>query len=352
MAAGEDAGTDKPAGELEISEKELADKTELVRQAKNGYTPEGLALEDRLLFPPAIRSHAWGYYNFLVASNSLIYFSRSADYKPRKVDLVLNGDGFYTFNYSFQKTEQHEIKTETFFIEEYFIGGGDIALDIYPRFLSYDFDVFPPPEELMKGHDHPLRFFLWEDGIKSVHASSVLHEKNGEEEIVYDESNLLQSIYEIHDSGPQYNFFMKRVWAEGADGDGLGEFLEIEFSRETDHMLVLNGYVNIFNRELFKANNRVRTAVIKSKRPDFTIRYEFDDVVKFSEIRFPEKTESVTFTIEEVYKGTKYADTCISAILLRQQSGLPEFYFVKGTPEYEKIVDGIIKTLITRGVLP
>jgi hypothetical protein len=352
MAAG-DAETDKLVEEPEISREELANKVELVRQAKDGYAVKGLTLDDRLLFPPSMDSPSWAeWYDFLVVNNSLIYFSRSVDQIPRKIDLILDEDGFYTFSYTHQVREKHEIKVATYYVEQYFLGGGDIAIKIHPSSFEYRFDVFPPPKELMEGFDHPLRFFLWEDGVKNIKASSVLREKTAEGEIVYDESNLLQNIYEMDDAAPTFNFVMKRVWAEGVPGDGTGEFLEIEFSRETDHMLVLNGYVDIFNRKLYKANNRVKTAHIKSENPEFSIRYEFDDVVKFSEIRFPEKTASVTLTIEDVHKGTKYDDTCISAVFLRQQSGLPDMYFVKGTPEYESTVDQIIESLIIKGMLP
>jgi hypothetical protein len=352
MAAG-DAETDKLVEEPEISREELASKAERVRQAKDGYAVEGLRLDDRLLFPPYMKSPSWAArYYFLVVNNSLIFFSRAVYQIPIKVDLILDEDGFYTFSHTYQAREKHEIKFTTYFEELYFLGGGDIAIASHPLSSNYRFDVFPPPKELMEGFDHPLRFILWEDGVKTIKASSVLREKTAEGEIFYDESNLLQNFYEMDDGGPVFNFKMKRVWAEGAPGDGTGEFLEIEFSRETDHMLVLNGYVNIFNRKLYKANNRVKTALIQSEHPEFSIRYEFDDVVKFSEIRFPEKTASVTLTIEDVYKGTKYDDTCISAVFLRQQSGLPDMYAVKGTPEYENTVDQIIESLIIKGMLP
>jgi hypothetical protein len=203
----------------------------------------------------------------------------------------------------------------------------------------------------MQGKDHPLIFQLWDDGIKEIKASSVLREKTSDGEVVYDEKNLRQNFYDMDDGRARFNFY-KKAWAENVPGDGIGESLYIEFALEADHMMILNGYVNLFRRELYKANNRVKKARIVSEDPEFSIEYEFDDVVKFSEIKFPQKTKVVIFFIEEVYKGEKYSDTYMTAVLLRQSMEFQDSWFVKGTPKYEEIVDSIIEEFINRRILP
>jgi hypothetical protein len=341
-------------------------KLESVKQADSGYSIDGLMLEDRLLFHPVADipwNVSWDYYDFLVAGNSLIRlfkFEKSGE----KVDLAVHDDGY--FYYSIFEPDIYHGKMgsrysapRTYYLV--FIGGGDIATsfpvsdsdgDVYDLKGYYRFDVFPPPAELMQGKDHPLRFFLWEDGIKEIKASSVLRERAADgKEVVYDEKNLRQNFYAMDDGDVHFNFF-KKAWAEGVSGDGIGESLDIEFAIATDHILVLNGYVNIFQRDLYKVNNRVKKARIVSKSPEFSIVYEFDDVVKFSEIKFPQKTTGVEFFIEEVYKGEKYSDICITAVLLRQSMEFQDYWYVKGTTEYEEEVDRIIEILVDGGILP
>lgn len=100
---------------------------------------------------------------------------------------------------------------------------------------------------------------------------------------------------------------------------GIGEYLEIDFTKPKDNLVVLNGYVDLEKRYLYKANNRVKKAVITSLDKDnpFEIEYVFEDYVHFSEINFPKAVNKVRFTIKEVYKGEKWDDTCITAVITR-----------------------------------
>lgn len=81
----------------------------------------------------------------------------------------------------------------------------------------------------------------------------------------------------------------------------------------------MNGFVDFDKRYLYKANNRVKKAVITSLDKDapFEIEYDFEDYVHFSEINFPKAVNKVRFTIKEIYKGEKWDDTCITAVITR-----------------------------------
>lgn len=110
-------------------------------------------------------------------------------------------------------------------------------------------------------------------------------------------------------------------WVPGKEKNfsGIGEFLEIDFSPPSNNLVVLNGYVDPLKHYLYKANNRVKKAVVTSLDKDnpFEIEYEFEDYVHFSEINFPKAVNKVRFTIKEVYKGEKWDDTCIQAVITR-----------------------------------
>ena len=87
-------------------------------------------------------------------------------------------------------------------------------------------------------------------------------------------------------------------------------------------LFAVNGYVKA------TAKNHIITAqkatefddVDFESLDDFDEEYEFEDYVHFSEIDFPCEVNKVRFTIKEVYKGEKWDDTCITAVITRWES--------------------------------
>ncbi len=102
-------------------------------------------------------------------------------------------------------------------------------------------------------------------------------------------------------------------WVEGEADFGSTEEINVTFTRKTDGMTILNGYVDIYRPYLFAQNNRLKQ--IKIVADKFEILHDFKDEIKFSSIIFPEKTQNIKIQIISVYEGTKYNDTAISAIL-------------------------------------
>lgn len=129
--------------------------------------------------------------------------------------------------------------------------------------------------------------------------------------------------------GPEqaHDFKLNTAWVEGADGDGVGEFLEytIDLSASENPSLtvtsltVFNGYRK--SRELWQDNSRVkRLKMYVDGKPyglvDLKDAYNFQ-TVGVGEIRLPPKKRTVLrFEIVEVYKGRKYADTAITELEL------------------------------------
>lgn len=154
--------------------------------------------------------------------------------------------------------------------------------------------------------------------INKIDSSSYYIEKTKSGNILYI-SDYLNILYYSDFLG---NIFLQHTpWIPGKknNSSGIGEYLDIEFTEPKDNIVVLNGYVDLEKRYLYKANNRVKTAVIKSldENNPFEIEYEFEDYVHFSEINFPCKVNKVRFTIKEVYKGEKWNDTCVTAVITR-----------------------------------
>ncbi|MBP5752967.1 MAG: hypothetical protein J6W60_08955, partial [Treponema sp.] len=81
---------------------------------------------------------------------------------------------------------------------------------------------------------------------------------------------------------------------------------------------ILNGYVDPLKPHLFKENNRIKKARLET---DTGIKkeFEFRDEVEFTQIILPNKVKHVKLTILDVYKGTKYQDTCITAVEVNER---------------------------------
>lgn len=107
-------------------------------------------------------------------------------------------------------------------------------------------------------------------------------------------------------------------WVEGKAGDGIGESIEMDLIPGAAHndsgfyFVILNGYVDPLRPYLFKQNNRIKKALIETNT-GFKKEITFNDAVEFNSVYIEEKTKHIKLTILEVYKGTKYSDTCITA---------------------------------------
>lgn len=108
-------------------------------------------------------------------------------------------------------------------------------------------------------------------------------------------------------------------WAEGKSGDGIGETIELDVKFGAAHnnnyfsFFILNGYVDPLRPYLFKQNNRIKKARIETDS-GYNQIIDFNDWVEFKEIKFGEApVRHIKITILEVYKGTKYSDTCVTA---------------------------------------
>jgi hypothetical protein len=112
------------------------------------------------------------------------------------------------------------------------------------------------------------------------------------------------------------------AWNEGAEGAGIGEKLDISFDETVtlDTIKIMPGY---FDQQWYYANNRVKKLTIIFHNLDmtvdrviYTVQIHFSDEMKEQEIRLEREINCkyIEFRIDDVYKGNKYDDTCISEI--------------------------------------
>jgi len=106
-------------------------------------------------------------------------------------------------------------------------------------------------------------------------------------------------------------------------GNGKGEWFkadipESEFYldkgiRNVYRILIQNGLVA--NKELYYANNRVKIIEIEFSEGEKRVLHLNDGDLDFQYFRINIKAHWFKMTIKDVYKGTKYNDTCVGKIL-------------------------------------
>ena len=98
-------------------------------------------------------------------------------------------------------------------------------------------------------------------------------------------------------------------WVEGVPGSGIGEYIEINdiFPVKENYLLIMNGYFSTDKPYLYKSNNRVKTVNILDTPHPQTVDISF--------LEMQETPEDFRITIMDVYKGTKYDDTCINCLI-------------------------------------
>ena len=124
---------------------------------------------------------------------------------------------------------------------------------------------------------------LWDDGIESLSAWSTLSETVRGKQVVYGAERMRYPFSSACDSELNFNNFTL-FWAEGEKGPGTGGTIDILFNRPTDHVMVLNGAVDISRLNLYKDNNRLRKVLVTSRDDSFSIEHEFEDWVAFHKI--------------------------------------------------------------------
>jgi hypothetical protein len=113
-------------------------------------------------------------------------------------------------------------------------------------------------------------------------------------------------------------------WAEGVEGNGIGE--KIFFEKAFIHngsMHISIGFVSYDRPYLYYQNSRPKTIRL-SVENKFSFVVELRDTPHYQEIKFPSdisQDDILVLEILDVYPGTKFEDTCINTILFELNSG-------------------------------
>jgi hypothetical protein len=120
------------------------------------------------------------------------------------------------------------------------------------------------------------------------------------------------------------------AWCEGAKGDGIGEWVEFELKRDVEALEVQNGFnmsfIQIEGKAIdtyYEKNNRPKTVEIVSadgKVKKTLPLADTKEIQSFDGVFLPKG--SYKLFIRDVYKGSKWQDTCLGEIYFHPASSL------------------------------
>lgn len=112
-----------------------------------------------------------------------------------------------------------------------------------------------------------------------------------------------------------YKRSLETPWVEGVPGDGIGEGFTLTFNGGSvdPTLLLMNGYISFDKPYLYEQNNRIKKIKVKGLTSG---KEKILDVIdtphpQTVDISFITEMEDIRVEIAEVYKGTKYDDTCL-----------------------------------------
>jgi hypothetical protein len=121
---------------------------------------------------------------------------------------------------------------------------------------------------------------------------------------------------------------LESAWVEGAKGDGIGEWVKIELTRDVLGMKVQNGFsmalshIDEKNIDTFYGkNNRVESMIIESMDGKFKEIVVLDDTnshLQYVPLAIPKGIYKII--IDSVYKGSKWDDTALGEIIFLPSS--------------------------------
>jgi hypothetical protein len=124
-------------------------------------------------------------------------------------------------------------------------------------------------------------------------------------------------------------------WNEGVAGFGKGEWLRIDLYDEilVDAITIMPGY---YNKKWYRANNRISKIGVEILPSYDYMSFDFIDGMDVKKIEFTaRKLKSVRFSIEDVYSGAEYDDSCISEVCFFYKNRQIQ---LKGITEFKKLL--------------
>ena len=180
-------------------------------------------------------------------------------------------------------------------------------------------EIFKMPTDTSKSFDELVEEnFIYED----LYSGKCSWYCGGEVDTVTSSSCLAPTKKFDYKGANAHDFNHESVWAEGASGQGIGEYLVYHFKGVCPRITtvkVLNGHVK--NEKVWRENSRVKQLkvyfndtplCILDLKDSRTLQCFEVGTLGYNDANAPDWT--LKFEIVDVYPGTKYQDTVISEL--------------------------------------
>lgn len=119
--------------------------------------------------------------------------------------------------------------------------------------------------------------------------------------------------YYRYDLNNKYYLQINNPWIEEKEGSGIDEWIEFTDLKNFESLIIVNGYISIEHPDYYFKNERVKKLVVETENRNF--EFELDDSNQIQLLNFNETISGrIKIIIKEIYSGTRYTDTAISAI--------------------------------------
>ena len=154
-------------------------------------------------------------------------------------------------------------------------------------------------------------------------ASSELKENTKNGVVEYSADNLGKFAYSPTDHYESLSWnYESKPWVEGKDDYGIGETIKLSTKESFSSITILNGYVDVKRQDLYKKNSRAKKLKVLDVDNNLEYIFELEDVVEFQTFDFKNETKNIIITIDDVYKGDKWSDTCITGLVPNSPYGI------------------------------
>lgn len=115
-------------------------------------------------------------------------------------------------------------------------------------------------------------------------------------------------------------------WIEGVSNYGIGEGFIVDYKyKNENYLLIMNGYISFDKPYLYEQNSRVkqiRITGLESNKSEILTVLDTPHP-QTVDISFLDDTEGFSVEIVDIYKGKKYADTCIQYLVPYEYEIIP-----------------------------
>ena len=110
-------------------------------------------------------------------------------------------------------------------------------------------------------------------------------------------------------------------WVEGVAGNGEREWILLQIHKKqfpTKYLVFVNGYVNFGKPKLYTDNSRIKRLRIECTSAGLNYSFDLSDTPELQTVKLPLEINldnaQVRLTIEDVYPGDKFQDTCLGFV--------------------------------------